>query len=96
MNYKQIIQELISNVEKHIWNASSSKTCFSTMYNGNGIIICYYYNGSPESVAFYFLNDMGYRTTKGFDAYESSDSERFNLIKELHAKLCVKHGLRVA
>lgn len=96
MNYTEIINDLLANVSNQKWHPSSSRTCFSTLYKGNGIIICYYYNSNPKSVAFYFLNDMGYRTKKGFDVTKEVNSEYYDLIKELHTKLCAKHGLRVA
>lgn len=84
-DYKGIIEELIEHNEQLKWFASGSTTCFSTIYNGNGIIICYYYNEEKkeEKASFHFLDDRGYYIEDKGREYGKED-ECFELIKKLH------------
>jgi len=83
--YKRIIEELIEQNEQLKWFDSGSTTCFSTIYNGNGIIICYYFNDEKkeEKASFHFLDDRGYYIEdKGFEC--GKENECFEQIKKLH------------
>lgn len=84
MNYLNIIKELTKLTTDGIqkWFDASSDTCYTTLYDGNGVIICHYLYDDQPSASFYYLNDMGYRTEKGFDV--KNGEAGFEEIVSLH------------